>query len=261
MIPKKIHYCWFGGNPLDETSRKCISSWGKYFPDYEIIQWNEDNFDISQIEFMQKAYDEKKWAFVSDVARLLIIYEHGGFYFDTDVEVIRTFDDILEQSPDGYLAYEKLNCVSTGLGFGMPPKHPLLEELIELYRDLDFDTYKNRLSEIACPILTTTLLQRQGYVPEDRMQRIRGLDVYPSEYFSPIDYETGKMLKTGRTHSIHWYNASWNDVQEKKYRHLEQKCMQFLGKRLGSVTAGIVHCIRREGLVCYLRRRLLRVKR
>lgn len=257
MIPKKIHYCWFGGNPLDETSQRCIASWKSYFPDYEIIQWDESNFDISQMKFMEQAYHAKKWAFVSDVARLLIIYQHGGIYFDTDVEVIRSFDPILRRSADGFLAYEKLNCVSTGLGFAMPAKHPLLEELLRIYATLDFEEYRDRLDEIACPILTTELLRKYRYVPEDRMQRICGVDIYPSEYFSPLDYISGILRKTHNTCSIHWYNASWNDVRQKQYRLLEQRCIRIFGARFGKTAAGMISCIQQEGIVPYLRRHLM----
>ena len=95
MIPKIIHYCWFGRNPLPESALKCIASWRKFFPDYEIVEWNEDNFDVNTIPYTAQAYAAKKYAFVSDYARLKILYDHGGLYFDTDVEVIKPFDDIL----------------------------------------------------------------------------------------------------------------------------------------------------------------------
>ena len=104
MIPKKIHYCWFGHNPLPESARKCIASWCKYLPDYEIIEWNEDNFDVYQIQYTAEAYQTKKYAFVSDYARFKILFEHGGLYFDTDVEVIRSFDDIV--SKGSFLGFE-----------------------------------------------------------------------------------------------------------------------------------------------------------
>ena len=116
MINKVIHYCWFGGQPLDSRGKKCLESWKKYFPNYEIIQWNENNFDVSRLDFMSQAYKDKKWAFVSDVARLLIVYENGGLYFDTDVEVIRSIDDLLEN--DAFFGFENDSFVATGLGFG-----------------------------------------------------------------------------------------------------------------------------------------------
>lgn len=260
MIPKKIHYCWFGGNPLDETSRRCIASWKTHFPDYEIIQWDERNFDISQMKFMEQAYQAKKWAFVSDVARLLIIYQNGGIYFDTDVEVIRPFEPVLTQSSGGFFAYENLSYINTGLGFAMPAGHPVLKELLELYDSLDFNEYRERLDEIACPVLTTQLLQKYGFVREDRMQNVCGIDIYPTEYFSPMDYTTGLIRKTQNTYTIHWYNASWNDDRQKQYRLLEQRCIRMFGRSLGVKAAGVFSAIRSKGLTSYFRRHFFRSK-
>ena len=126
MIPKIIHYCWFGRNPLPESAQKCIASWRKFFPDYEIVEWNEDNFDVRSIPYTAQAYDAKKYAFVSDYARFKILYEHGGIYFDTDVEVIRPFDDILARG--AFMGYEIdpkegdiTGYVAPGLGLGVNP--------------------------------------------------------------------------------------------------------------------------------------------
>ena len=104
-IPKKIHYCWFGRNPLPESAKKCIESWKKYCPEYEIIEWNEDNFDLTENRYAREAYEQKKWAFVSDYARLKIVYEQGGIYMDVDVELIKPLDELTEL--DGYMGFEK----------------------------------------------------------------------------------------------------------------------------------------------------------
>ena len=120
MIPKKIHYCWIGGNPLPELAIKCIESWKKYCPDYEIIEWNEKNYDFRKNQFMREAYDEKKWGFVPDYARLDIIYEHGGIYLDTDVEIIKPLDSLLKEQ--GFAGMEQPGIVALGLGFGAEPK-------------------------------------------------------------------------------------------------------------------------------------------
>ena len=203
MIPKIIHYCWFGRGQLDAKALKCIESWKKYFPDYEIIQWNEDNFDISSCDFMFKAYADKKWAFVSDVARLMIIYEHGGIYFDTDVEVIRPYDDIVTSDADGFIGLESTMQVASGLGFGAKKQTPFLKELLSVYNSLSYDDYKNDLSSIACTIITTSLMKEKGFSGTNQLQRVAGFDIYPIDYFSPIEYHTGKLRKTSNTHSIH----------------------------------------------------------
>ena len=146
MIPKKIHYCWFGRNPLPESALKCIASWRKFFPDYEIIEWNEDNFDVISIPYTAQAYEVKKYAFVSDYARFKILYEQGGLYFDTDVEVIRPMDDIIVRGP--FMGFEvnpnpqrPYGAVGAGLGIAA-------EKGMTLYKSiLPFDDATGRLNK------------------------------------------------------------------------------------------------------------------
>mgnify|MGYP001780597132 FL=1 len=121
MIPKKIHYCWFGRGIKPELARKCIQSWEKYCPDYEIIEWNEDNFDINQYPYLRWCYENRKWAFLSDFARLLVVYQNGGIYFDTDVELIRTPDELL--MCNAFYGFENDENIATGLGFGAEPQN------------------------------------------------------------------------------------------------------------------------------------------
>lgn len=153
MIPKIIHYCWFGGNPKPDLILKCISSWKKYCPDWEIKEWNEENFDVNQHPFMRDAYAAKKWAFVSDVARLLIIYEHGGIYLDTDVELRSSIDNLTGY--DGFFAFQSLIHIATGLGFGASPKHSLVQAMLEKYDNLTL-TIKNI---VPCPVLNTEAIK------------------------------------------------------------------------------------------------------
>ena len=143
MIPKKIHYCWFGRNPLPESALKCIASWKKFFPDYEIIEWNEDNFDVNCIPYTRQAYEAKKYAFVSDYARFKILYEHGGVYFDTDVEVIRSMDDIIERG--AFLGFEinpnenrPYGAVNPGVGMGAESGMSLYKNILDYYSQLSF---------------------------------------------------------------------------------------------------------------------------
>lgn len=259
VIPKTIHYCWFGRNPLDERSIRCIESWKRFFPGYQIIQWNEDNFDVRQNEFMEKAYEDKKWAFVSDVARLKIIYDYGGIYFDTDVEVVAPYDDILDVDAEGFLGYEKTGYVATGLGFGASAGHPLIGRMLEVYSDLDYDAYKDRLAEVACPLTGTKVLMEHGFIREDRKQSVCGLNVYPSEFFSPIDYYSGKTIYTKNTHSIHWYNDSWNSADARKKREAERRIYRVFGKKLGGMLLGVTTCIHQEGIADYIKTRTAKV--
>lgn len=211
MIPKKIHYCWFGGKPLNKLGEKCLKSWEKYFPEYEIIEWNEKNFDFNCCQYVKEASEAKKWAFVSDYARFKILYEQGGVYFDTDVEVIKQFDDILREG--SFMACENPNiekmAVNLGLGCAAEPGLPFYKEMLNEYEKSRF--YNEDGSFNLCTIVerTTDLLYKQGLRNTMKIQKISGITIYPSEYFCPINMETGRLELTDNTHSIHRYAASW----------------------------------------------------
>lgn len=255
MIPKVIHYCWFGKQPLGDLAQRCILSWKKFFPNYTIMEWNEENFDISSYDFVRKAYEDQKWAFVSDVVRLIILYQHGGIYFDTDVEVISSFNDILANTHSGFIGFEKTNQVNSGLGLGAEAGHPFLKKLLDVYVRIDYDEYKDRLSDIACTVLTTQLMKKEGLKVKETVQNVCGFDVYPSDYFCPIDYCTGEMHKTSNTHSIHWYYASWKEPEEKETFEKLQKLNRIFGAKVAGVVWGIISCVKKEGLTEYIRKR------
>lgn len=152
MIPKVIHYCWFGGNPLPQLAQKCIESWKKNLPNYEIKQWNENNFDINIIPYTSEAYKAKKYAFVSDYARLWILYKYGGLYFDTDVEIIKPLDCIIKKGP--FMGIEKYDgtgipAVAPGLGLGANPGLWLYAELLDLYSNIHFINQDGTLNLLA----------------------------------------------------------------------------------------------------------------
>lgn len=255
MIPNKIHYCWFGGSELDEKSKRCIESWQKFFPEYEIIRWDETNFDINQVGFMKDAYEQKKWAFVSDVARLIIMYQNGGIYFDTDVEVVKSFEDILEESPKGFFGFEVTGYVASGLGFAAEEGDPFLLKVIEKYRGINFLDSINTLDKIACPIIMTDLMEKEGYLRENKFQFFRYFHIYPTYYFSPLDYETGKIKMTSDTHSIHWGNASWCDSSQRAKSSM-QRYNRIFGKKLGEKIYGVHSCMKKEGILNYVKRHL-----
>lgn len=207
MIPKKIHYFWFGGNEKPKSVKKCIDSWKKYCPDYEIIEWNESNFDIHCMPFVEQAYEAKKYAFVSDVARLMIVYEYGGIYMDTDVEVIKPLDNLLENK--AYMSFENNENVNTGQGFGSEVGLPFLKEHIDVYRDWEFINPDGSYNQIGCPKVATDLFRTKGIRLDGTEQTVCDVHIYPAEYFNPYDSITGKLTKTENTYSIHWYDASW----------------------------------------------------
>lgn len=216
MIPKKIHYCWFGGNPKPDSVQKCINSWKRFCPDYEIIEWNESNFDIHCMPFVEQAIEAKKYAFASDVARLMVVYENGGLYFDTDVEVVRNFDALLENQ--AFLGFESNEYVNSGLGFGSEAGIDFFREHIDAYRDKVFINEDGSFNMIACPYVATELLVEKGFVQNGQEQLVDNVRIYPIDYFNPFDSITGKLNKTNNTYSIHWYDASWSDISKSKLK-------------------------------------------
>lgn len=217
MIPKIIHYCWFGRNPLPESAQKCIASWRKFLPDYEIKEWNEDNFDVNIIPYTRQAYEAKKYAFVSDYARFWILYHYGGLYFDTDVEVIKPFDDIMERGPFmgvelmGEDGYPKIN---PGLGLGLEEKDEILKRMLDMYATLLFLNADGTQNQKTIVDYTTEILMTAGLHRSTGIQAVGNLCIYPVEYFNPFDDLTGKLRMTENTRSIHWYSNSWSDSSQ-----------------------------------------------
>lgn len=216
MIPKKIHYCWFGRNPLPESAVKCIESWRKYLPDYEIIEWNEDNFDVNTIPYTAQAYAAKKYAFVSDYARFKILYEHGGLYFDTDVEVIRPMDDIIAAGP--FMGYEidpkndMYGEVNPGLGLGALAGMEFYRRIVDEYGTLSFLNPDGSLNQKTIVKYNSELLKEFGLCNTEGIQSVAGMTIYPQEYFNPLNDATGKLEVTKNTRSIHWYTKTWLNV-------------------------------------------------
>lgn len=202
MIPKRIHYCWFGGNQLPPKSQKCIESWRKFCPSFEIIEWNESNFDVRQNIYTAEMYQQKKYAFLSDYARLQIIYEQGGIYMDTDVELVRPLNELLREK--AYFGYETMEYINTGLGFGAEPRSPVVKAMLE-----EYNYYSSGVEAIICTKLNTQALQKMGLTPNGRRTNIGEAAIYPIEYFNPYDDPTGRLNITKNTYSIHWYAKSW----------------------------------------------------
>ncbi|WPC22380.1 glycosyltransferase [Pediococcus inopinatus] len=209
MIPKIIHYCWFGGKPLTEKILKNIESWKKYCPDYQIIQWNESNFDVKKYKFAFEAYEVGQWAFVSDVARLDIIYNYGGFYLDTDVELLKSLDYFIDNKV--FFAREDRFTINTGIGFGAEMKNQFVLENLSMYKNKHFINGDGSFNRILCVDITTHLLSLIGIRPSSKIETSKKIKVYPREYFCPVRIGSGRTVITNRTFSIHHYDASWKD--------------------------------------------------
>lgn len=215
MIPKKIHYCWFGKGEKPKLAKKCINSWKKYCPTYEIIEWNEENFDIKLNAYTKWCYDNKKYAFLSDYVRLLVVYQYGGLYFDTDVELIRSPDFLLEE--EAFWGFETSGeeansqntnhnnaSVASGLGFGSVANGLALERMLDEYKLL----LDGKHGVVMCPELNTKALVKLGVRRDGTYQKFSWGTVYPKEYFNPYESTTGYLNKTKNTVSVHWYMGS-----------------------------------------------------
>lgn len=225
MIPKKIHYCWFGRGEKPKLAQKCIASWKKYMPDYEIIEWNEDNFDVYTNAYTKMCYEEKKYAFLTDYLRLLIVFEHGGIYFDTDVEVLKPFDDLLHN--DVFLGWENNDFVNTGEGFGAAANHPIVEQMIREYDEL----MDGKNGTIGCPNLNTRALDRYGLAHNGEKQVIEGAVVYPVEWFNPRNSVTGELKTTKNSYSIHWYAMSWLPKSQQRKTQITRLIKRLCGEK------------------------------
>lgn len=230
MIPKVIHYCWFGRKPLPKLALKCIASWKKFLPDYEIKEWNEDNFDVNSIPYIAQAYKHKKYAFVSDYARFKVLYEQGGIYFDTDVEVIKSIDDILAKGAFWGLEQditENFAC-NPGLGFACNPGLGLLREMLEFYKNIDFEQSDGSLNQKTIVEYFSEMLLKKGLQPISGIIEFEGVFIYPPDYFCPKSSEFGKIQITENTRTIHHYAASWIGPKQR----LANFMIRIFGKRL-----------------------------
>ena len=266
MIPKIIHYCWFGGNPLPESAKKCIASWRKFLPDYQIWQWSEkpshDNanhnpnslspthplgegekngkendlfdkilgFDVNSILYTQQAYEANKYAFVSDYARFWILYKYGGLYFDTDVEIIKPMDDIIERGP--FMGIEKTPTsnitpmINPGLGLGATPQMEIYRQILDGFHRMTFYSEDGSINPFSMIPMVTKLFSEFGLKPSNKVECVAETYIYPDDVFCPMDSTTGITRITNNTVSIHHYDCSWMDHNSLRFRiHVLKNCI------------------------------------
>ena len=223
MIPKIIHYCWFGKNPMPKYVHKCIQSWKKFCPDFQIIRWDETNYDIEKNEFVRQAYSAKKWAFVSDYARIDILYNHGGIYLDTDVELLKSLNFLLTE--EAYFGIQQDGCfVNTGLGFGSVQFHPILKKMLDEYNSLEFNL--SQFQNLACPYINTKILSEVGFQSKNELQNLQTVTIYPAKYFDPISTNALNLLCEDSV-SIHHYGGAWLS----KGNGLKRRLYMFIGEK------------------------------
>ena len=229
-IPKKIHYCWFGKSEMPERFLANIDTWKKHCPEYEIICWNEDNYDVTKNEYMKQAYEAKKWGFVPDYARLDIVNEHGGIYLDTDVELLKSLDELLQY--ELFCGFESVNRVAFGLGFGAKKDNKILQDMMEVYDNTNFRYEDGTYNLTASPIYQTQVLEKYGLCKNGTTQLHKDFIALSPEYFSPIS-EYGFGHPTIHSFSIHQYAATWFNEEQKAKKDRFIKNCQYVMRRLG----------------------------
>lgn len=226
-IPKIIHYCWFGGKEKPEIVKKCINSWKTMLPSYEIKEWNETNFDINKNSFTKEAYENNKFAFVSDYVRVYALYNYGGIYLDTDVEVFKPFDDLLHV--DSFWGFEQGNYIATST-IGAARKNKLIKEFLDSYEGKHYVKEGGELNQLTNVAIVTEILEKKGLVRDGNLQTLSGLGTfYPQSYFSPYDYINCRKLITSETYTIHYYYKSWLPINERVKSNLKIGLAKIIG--------------------------------
>lgn len=257
---KKIHYCWFGQKPLPELAKKCIESWKKYCPLYEIIEWNEKNFDIDSCIYVREAYAAKKWAFVSDYARFKILYNEGGIYFDTDVEIIKPIDDLIEKG--AFMGCEEEG-INPGLGMYAAAGLDLYKEILDYYEKQHFirDDGSYDLETVVTKV--TRILKKYGFdeKKKNEIQSLASINVYPEEYFCPMKFSTRELYITEKTRTIHYYDSSWYNEREVFWNKLKLKMNKFFPPRISAKISFAVAYLKYEGINALLKYMIIKKKR
>ena len=230
MQNKKIHYCWFGGKPLNKLGERCLASWKKYCPEYEIIEWNESNFDIHCCKYVEEAYNAKKWAFVSDYCRFWVLYNFGGIYMDTDVEVIKPLNDL----PDNFVGFESKSAVASGLIRGALTNDRLCKLMIDSYNKDKFLLDNGEFNLKTVCARETEILCKYGLVLNGEKQTILETTVFPTDYFCPKDFETKEINITQNTLTIHHYDSSWWTEEDFYKQELASRYNRFLPNKIAA---------------------------
>lgn len=234
MIPKIIHYCWFGSKKLPPEYQRYLQSWQKFCPDYRIIRWDQTNYDVTKNHYMYQAYQRGKWSFVSDYLGFDVVYHYGGIYLDTDVELVKNLDDLLSnQAFMGFEENEKGFSVAPGLGFGAQKNDPVIRQLRQMYNGLDFIDQKGRINTLTIPVYTTDFLNQWGLKQNNQLQEVAGVKIYPTDFFAPMDFLTGEIKLTANTYSIHHYSATWQTAENLAHIKQIRLINRRFGKKLG----------------------------
>lgn len=231
LIPKIIHYCWFGKSPIPDRFLRNIDTWEKKLPGYDIKCWNEDNYDIEKCRFMKQAYEKKKYGFVPDYARLDIVYSYGGIYLDVDVEVLRSWNDLLYYPL--FCGYENEQYVAFGLGFGAKKGNKILKEMMDDYQEMDFiDESSGVRKPIPSPIHQTRIMKKHGLLCDGQSRDYGDFLALSPMYFAPINLEAGIRRPKSESFSIHQYAGTWLDEDDNIKKDSAIRKYSFLMKHI-----------------------------
>lgn len=230
LIPKVIHYCWFSGREMPDYLKKCVDNWHQFCPDYEIKRWDESNYDISKNLYMKQAYEAKKWGFVPDYARLDILYNHGGFYLDTDVELIKSLDTLRGQ--EAFCGVEKWGNINMGGCSGAVKQHPMIKRVLDYRENIPFIREDGTYNLETCGVYETKPFIEEGMIVDNTTQRIHNMTVFSSFFFHPYDYMSGETCITKNTYSIHHFNGGWLDEKRKSERKQTAETYKKILKRM-----------------------------
>lgn len=237
-IPKIIHYCWFGGNEKPKKMQECIKSWHKYLDDYEFIEWNENNFNINCNDYVRQAYEEKKFAYVSDYARITALYKYGGIYMDTDVEVFKSFNDLLGNKC--ILGFEQEEYIATSFMASISG-HELIKEFINRYENISFYNKDKSIDLTTNVQKLTEILVSRGLKRDGNYQEIGDISIYPQEYFSPYDYGNCIRENTENTYCEHHFLVTWLPWSVKVKKIIKRVVVVLFGKSFLCRMRGIIN--------------------
>ena len=225
QIPKIIHYCWFSGNPMPDDLVKCVETWEELCPDYEIIRWDESNYDVQKNRYTREAHAMKKWGYIPDIVRLEKLYECGGFYFDTDVRMIRNPEPLRYET--AFCGRERAGHINFGGGSGCVKGAPVIKKILDFRIDEPFDLGDGKFNSEASGYYESTPLMELGLEIEDRNQKLEGINIYASEFFSPYNYINGENIQNDNTFSIHCFNGSWIGDGNQMRKETREKYQEF----------------------------------
>lgn len=247
-IPKVIHFVWFGGNPLTPLAEKCVASWKKYCPDYEIVRWDESNFDVSQNQYCLEAYESKKWAFVSDYARLKVLVDHGGIYMDADVEVLKPLDRFLTE--EAFSGFEDDKIVPTGI-MAARCGHPFFKRLLADYDGKRFLLPNGAYDTTPNTKYITDACLEAGLVLNGKKQTVDGFTLYPKDFFCPKSWHTGLIELTDNSYTIHHFSGSWHpeDREETELHYAFARKFPGAPHKIIFIAANLALCIKKRSLV------------